>query len=144
MRRQIHLKGCKKTDIMRICHVGVSKKISIFSLLGPALMKISLHRENNLHFWQVHAQRVVWIKFHFELLFLLQHSLSNNRVKRTSFSFSPQDMPLTLIPEQKKNSCACVVIWNLKVSNWKNKTYSELVGVKAVLELNLARTWAQI
>ena len=86
----MHMKGCKKTDIMRICHVGVSKKISIFSLLGPALMKISLHRENNLHFWQVHAQRVLLIKFHCELLFLLQHSLSHNRVKRTViFLFQP-------------------------------------------------------
>lgn len=40
-------------------------------------MKISLHRENNLHFWQVHAQRVLWMKFH-------------NRVKRTIiFLFQP-------------------------------------------------------
>ena len=108
-------------------------------------MKISLHRENNLHFWQVHAQRVLWIKFHCELLFLLQHSLSHNRVKRTViFLFQPARYAFDTNSWTEKKLMCLRGNLNLTVSNWKNKTYSELVGVKAVLELNLARTWAQI
>ena len=41
----------KEVDIVRICHVGVSEKIVIFSLgsLGSAIMTIPLNREYNFH-----------------------------------------------------------------------------------------------